>query len=89
MKFGKRITKAVLAATLLLGLLTGGGFSAFAASDDNKQAQPTTEKANASKDVGKIKKVINTLPTIKEIPYGEGMTFHSEPTQLVILLVYV
>ena len=82
MKFGKRITKAVLSATLVLGLLTGGGFSAFAASDDNKQAQPTTEKANASKDVGKIKKAINTLPTIKEIPYGEGMTFHSEPTDI-------
>ncbi|MDR7079297.1 hypothetical protein J2Y03_004355 [Neobacillus niacini] len=82
MKFAKKVTKAALSATLLFGLLSSGSFPAIAATNGNNQAQPSLEKANAHKDYGKIKSSIKALPTLKEIPYGEGMTFHSEPTDI-------
>ncbi|PIC63044.1 hypothetical protein CSV79_13885 [Sporosarcina sp. P13] len=38
--------------------------------------------ADEERDFDKIKASITTLPSIKEIPYGKGMTFHSEPTDI-------
>ncbi|NYE07032.1 hypothetical protein F4694_003817 [Bacillus niacini] len=82
MKIGKKVTKAVLSATLLFGLLSGGSLSATAAKHSDLRVQSAVVNADAHKDFGKIKKSIQTIPSIKEIPYGDGMTFHSEPTNI-------
>ncbi|WP_053362705.1 alpha/beta hydrolase domain-containing protein [Bacillus sp. FJAT-27251] len=78
MKLSQGITKLVLSATLVLGLF-GGSIPVLAAENVKGGA---AQNANAHRDLGKIKEAIKTIPSIKEIPYGEGMTFHSEPTPI-------
>lgn len=81
MKLGKKFTTVMLSATLLLGPVAGS-ISAAAPEKDSNRANSAHESANAHKDYGKIKKAIKTIPTVEEIEYGEGMTFHSEPTDI-------
>ena len=70
MKFIKKITTGILCATLLLGIL---GDNAIAMSPQNGKGQT---------GLGEIKKSIEALPTVKEIPYGDGITFHDGHTEI-------
>ncbi|MBS4212870.1 alpha/beta hydrolase domain-containing protein [Neobacillus rhizophilus] len=83
MKKSKQVSTLMLSAMLLLAPI-GGGISATAAStgSGSQPAATALENANAHKDLGQIKKAIKEIPTVKEIPYGEGMTFHSQPTTI-------
>ena len=76
LKLGKQISIVILSVMLLMS----GGISTMAAKEGSHKADPAIQNANAHKDQGKIKKAIKQIPTVKEIPYDEGMTFHSEPT---------
>ncbi|MGX2960622.1 alpha/beta hydrolase domain-containing protein [Peribacillus sp. JNUCC 23] len=79
MKIGKRNTNTVLSIILLLGLLCG---NTFVSASSNSDDLVYSAQANRHNDTAKITKNMKALPKVKEIPYGEGMTFHSEPTSI-------